>query len=565
MRNQIPNTVDIIKTYRWRSIFFVYFKKILVFILVPLLVISLLAGFYVKKTFEYNYRTNFNEAFYKTFNSANDMFIEADKCFDILYTPDLFVYMQSTISGKADDSMRSTRKIQEYASTFLQASKYVSNISAYRFTDNYIVSTLNGGFVDNFHNTDWLSIYYETNQENFLYFHKSNAPGVPDTLSFIRSVRSGDRILGFLIFDINQYVLKNMLTFSHNENVVSVLAEGDGTILYSEDISLIGKNTEILTKYPNYREEGNENCTFVTFTRTEINNLAGSSVMPLMLGAVILSLILSAVIALFIAFQFYKSIFSLYTSFATADIYSDKANDEISQIVSSVMKVVDKNEQFEKELNEKVISLRKSQSIALQTQLNPHFLFNTLSMINLMVISITKGDNDVSRVITLLSELLREALKTQEYIVPLETELAYVEKFIEIEKIKHKNSFNVEFDIDPATTDLKVVKFMLQPIVENAFEHGINGSKEKNKFIKISTYKTEGNLIISVKNNGEGISEQKLQKIKERLKTDIIPEDRHIGMFNVNSRIKIVFGTRYGVDINCDGNITEVTLSLPNN
>ena len=104
---------------------------------------------------------------------------------------------------------------------------------------------------------------------------------------------------------------------------------------------------------------------------------------------------------------------------------------------------------------------------------------------------------------------------------------------------------------------------MLQPIVENAFEHGTHRVKSKEKYVIIRTYTESGKLIVSVKNNGEEIPAAKLAALQQRLKTDIIPEEKHIGMFNVNSRIKIVFGPQYGCEINCQNSETEVKLILP--
>jgi sensor histidine kinase YesM len=425
------------------------------------------------------------------------------------------------------------------------------------------MSTFGSDYLDSYYNTRWFDLHEQTDKNSIIYYNTAGNNTVSDALIVAIAVHSGDEIVGFIIFDINDYILKNMLTFTHNTDTVSVLADTEGNILYSTNAELTGKSISDIEKKSGFRSEAAASYIFATFSINGAGTMPNSSIMSIVFGAILLSFTLAAVIALYFAFQFYKSIFSLYTAFATADVYSKKANNEISQIISSVMKVVEQNEKFEKELNEKVISLRKSQSIALQTQLNPHFLFNTLSMINLMAINITKTDNDVSRVIMLLSELLRESLNTQEYMVSLKTELEYVEKFIEIEKIKHNNNFTVTYDISDETKECKVIKFMLQPIVENAFEHGTHRVKGREKYVVIRTYTESGKLIVSVKNNGEEIPASKLAQLQKRLKTDIIPEDKHIGMFNVNSRIKIVFGPQYGCEINCKNAETEVKLILP--
>ena len=563
MKNQILNVFDIIKTYRWRSIFFVYFKKILSFILISLIIISLLASFYIKKNFEYNYQINFNEAFYKTYNQLGSMFEEIETYYDLINNQDLMVFLDSLSSGRVDRDFKSKKNLLSLMSTSLQTANYISNISVYRFTDNYILSPLGGGYLGSYYNTRWLDLHEHTGKNNIIYYNVTGNNSISDTLTISTAVYSGDEIIGFIIFEINDYILKNTLTFTHNKDIVSILADTQGNILYSTDRKLHGRALSDVEKKPGFRSENATSYIFATCSLSNAGAVPTTSIISILISAILLSLILSAVIALYFAFQFYQSIFSLYTTFATADVYSEKANNEISQIISSVMKVVEQNEQFEKELNEKVISLRKSQSIALQTQLNPHFLFNTLNMINLMAINLTKSDNDVSRVIMLLSELLRESLNTQEYLVPLKTEIEYVEKFIEIEKIKHRNNFTVNYDISEETKECKVIKFMLQPIVENAFEHGTHKVKSKEKYISISTYNESGNLIVSVKNNGEEIPVSKLTALKQRLKTDIIPEDKHIGMFNVNSRIKIVFGSQYGCEINSEKTETEVKLILP--
>ena len=223
-----------------------------------------------------------------------------------------------------------------------------------------------------------------------------------------------------------------------------------------------------------------------------------------------------------------------------------------------------KNTDIENELVQKISLIKRTQANALQLQLNPHFLFNTLNSISLEVISLTGGNNSASRMISLLSDLLVSALDTNEYFVSFSDEILYTEKYLRIETIKYKNCFDVVWDISPDVSDISVVKFVLQPIIENSIRHGIlKLNKLRRGILKLAAYIENDNLIIKIHDNGVGMTEDRLKEVRNNLSSNDLPNPQHIGLCNVNQRIKLHYGDNYGCSIDSDANGTIVTIVIP--
>ena len=172
-------------------------------------------------------------------------------------------------------------------------------------------------------------------------------------------------------------------------------------------------------------------------------------------------------------------------------------------------------------------------------------------------------ENPASKIIVLLSDLLQESLHISTYLIPISIEIENSKKYIEIEKIKSKSEFDLILDIDPALTNYMTVKFSLQPIIENSFKHGIKYLKDKDgAFIKIKIHEYNEEIIFEISNNGPAISPEELQRLQNRLKSNII-SDKHIGLCNTNKRINLIFGENYGCNIASSGDITTVIMNIP--
>lgn len=197
-------------------------------------------------------------------------------------------------------------------------------------------------------------------------------------------------------------------------------------------------------------------------------------------------------------------------------------------------------------------------------QINPHFLFNTLQVISLISMKLLKGDNEVSRSINLLADLLKNALNTDETIVSVRDEMIYAKKYIDIQNIRYGGKIIVEWDIPDEVLDAEVIKMTLQPLLENSIQHGISKLSGGGKII-VSTEIKNGNLIIIVADNGNKIDEDRLRKIKESLKNSKQITAKNIGLSNINQRIKLVFGEEYGCDINSCELGTCVKVVIPYN
>jgi len=248
------------------------------------------------------------------------------------------------------------------------------------------------------------------------------------------------------------------------------------------------------------------------------------------------------------------------------DKVESSSNNEIEQISREINSMLNKIEESNSEMIRKNKTLllsrvekKKAQIQALQSQINPHFLYNTLESIRMM--SLTEDRKDVARAIKVLAGLFRYSTKTGITEVSLEEELNHVKNYTELLKIRYEENVVIDYSVDERLLKIRTMKFILQPIVENAFQHGLN---KKKGLISIELKKSDDRVLFSVSDSGSGINRERLNELKEALENDSIDESSSIGMFNVNNRIKLQYGTEFGLAIESEpGAGTVVTVALP--
>ena len=245
---------------------------------------------------------------------------------------------------------------------------------------------------------------------------------------------------------------------------------------------------------------------------------------------------------------------------AVADMMFDVSNYIVKETVLKILEkeLSEKNIKF-MEATKAKIELEKeyktSQLKALQSQINPHFLFNVLNSISSL--AIVENAPKTQEVIYNLSTMLRYTLKKATKIVTLTEELDYVTSYLNLQKIRFEDRLNYDIDINSKYRDIKIPFMIAQTFVENAVVHGLE-TKEDGGYIKIYTKEDEEFVKIYVEDNGTGISKEKLKELKEDLKLRSDNNLDKIGINNVNKRMFHYYKDDY--QINIDSKIREGTL-----
>lgn len=246
--------------------------------------------------------------------------------------------------------------------------------------------------------------------------------------------------------------------------------------------------------------------------------------------------------------------------------------DEISQAFYDLQKMVAKIKDKDARMYEAKLNTQSLQNAqqriemnVLASQINPHFLYNTLETIRMKAFK--AGDRDVATAIKLLGKSMRYVLEnTGTSSTTLKNELDYIDTYLQIQKLRFENKVNYTFVIEEGlkTEEIDILPLLIQPIVENAIVHGLE-EVEDNGQIKIEVYTIDIEMLrIDISDNGSGMSQKTLNALREKINTSHLNPSRNIGIYNINQRIHLCYGLEYGITINSVmGEGTKVSLSLP--
>lgn len=236
---------------------------------------------------------------------------------------------------------------------------------------------------------------------------------------------------------------------------------------------------------------------------------------------------------------------------------SSNSQDEIGILIHSFERMINQIKNLIGEVYESKLALKEFEMKALQAQINPHFLYNSLSIINWKALKANVPE--ISKITLTLSTFYRTTLNRGKNLIRVEDEVKNVKAYLEIQEIMHDYNFKIIEDVDEDLNDYVMPNLILQPIVENAIGHGIDLKEDGEKILKLIGTQDEYNIYFIVEDNGVGIE-------PEKLATLLTYQAKGYGVKNVNDRIILLYGEQYALQVESEvGKGTRVKVTIPKN
>lgn len=457
----------------------------------------------------------------------------------------------------------------KYYDTAISTSMYLTGYEDYRifydgsnvYTDKLVKDT--AWYKETMENTTgvyWMTTHIPK-EENF---------GTP-VVSAVRILRRFDnnKYAGIVVLNIKEEHIRNILNNVTLGDTGSLfLIDNKGVVVSHKDKSKLMKNLKeedyikkvLASREGSFTQEIDGKDTLVVHetvpgigwkiigvvpTRELTSKVSVISRVLLVVGAcgLILALLLSVVIAYNISIPIRKLMLQMKKAeqgdFDFTAQY--QYNNEVGALYNSFENMISKINFLIEEGYKKDIDKKEAQLKALQAQINPHFLYNTLESVKWMAIKY--GAKDISTMVTNLASLLRISLNRGQDLLPIRDEIDQVKSYIAIQQVRYKNKFSVVYDIDEKVYEYQTIKLLLQPLVENAIVHGFEETEEAG-VIRIRG-RVRGNYIFfQVSDNGKGAD---LESINNVLEGKEPKSTKGYGIKNVNDRIKLFMGNQFGI------------------
>ncbi|MDR7079403.1 two-component system sensor histidine kinase YesM [Neobacillus niacini] len=468
---------------------------------------------------------------------------------------------------------------------------YVSN------HQNRFISSTTGGLMEfeEFYDTSWYDSYN--------IHHLNNSPAVwlerrsykkygidnfnTNILSFFQTVDIMGKGDGVIVLNIYADYLQEQLNQSNTiKGQKNLIVDKNGKVIISgpsfseNDQNIIGVQISDIIKnvdkyfggsYLGYTISKSEEAHFSFYSFTPHSSLYA---LPIKLGiyifiASLISLLVTILLSLYLTKKNTKSIYDIIRLLNDAEFGNHLQprigkGDLFTHIIEKILVNFLEKKYLKTQLNEKKVKSAFMELSALQAQLNPHFLLNTLETIKWKAVAKTgKIDNPISEMIEHLGDILKSALDYDRKYIPFIDEIKHAKSYIAIQKIRYKDKFDVIWDVQTNHLDSQILKLLLQPIIENSLEHGLRTIKNKMGLIKIKVREKPNQLIISVSDNGTGFETDRVRELREKL-LETTFQSEHIGLINTGKRLRLSYGEDNCIQIYSKSHWgTMVKMTLP--
>lgn len=378
------------------------------------------------------------------------------------------------------------------------------------------------------------------------------------------------KVTGIFMLKCNVYQLLNHFNFQEEGDF---FITDDKQVLLSNRSELIGTEKTVLEQYgSNYIRESvvpeySSGLTLTIFLDESRIQTSQSMFRGTMLLFIVALFCVTLALAFWISNKLYTPFREILALLQENGEFSEEnafgSRDELEYIIGAINQKRYFDEDAGQEMAKRLELLKKAQSVALQAQINPHFINNTLETISFMAIAQLGRENEVSRMVKALANMLRSTLGSVEALVPVSEEIRHCEQYLSIQNIRYQGKFQTFWDVDPEVQSCHIIRITLQPIVENAIYHGIKHLSKPGR-LDISIRKEGEFLRICVRDNGLGMTEEKVKEVTQQMQEDMFQQSRHIGLANVYQRLKLFYGEDCSITV-CStlGEGTEITLTAP--
>lgn len=487
------------------------------------------------------------------------------------------VFGYATVSNATKE--KEAERLYSCIKTFQKSFDYIESAYIYLEDQEYVITDSAIVQLGELKDVGWLEDYNQLDNERFYMLSSrlqhNNYPYLLTVYYPVYRVAGVRR--GAVVVNIDMDKLRETLGFDYRDLRNVYMVNSDGKILFTNNTKAL-KNSELIRdqlvdmwsdqkrEYPWFMigDDGDDEFAVVAvkssygnwyyWMEVSVEYYGGrfDDVRHFMLWSAVVSILVGLFVSILLALKSYKPVryaVGLLESDETVveEILHNETNqNEFRRIFELTHQIPKAGAGNELKSNEWLERLGRAQMHVLQSQITPHFLYNTLESIRWMAVEWTGDQNEVSKSVYSLSQLLRKSLNQTSYFVSLGEEVEHAKLYLQVMEIQDPGKLQITWDVPEELYSCKVVRFTLQPILENAIKHGFRHRRFRGR-LEVKAEVVADTLMIRIMDDGCGMTREECIKVNQRLASEYDIVNERVGVQNVNQRIKIMFGEEYGV------------------
>ncbi len=498
-----------------------------------------------------------------------------------------YLRIMEDAEASSQEMIQYTREVDQYLFQLCSYKSYLNGMAVYDLQghERSFGIIMNGQEILQ---QEWLTEFLEGEEDSIILPVHSSLPEDKNydelVFSVVRKVKRGKAITGLVMADAHYQMLTDFYSFQDVSGYqIVIMDEDQEDILFPKNAEALEEKVEALRQLPDGQEgyyveniDGTQYLlvdTQMPLTNWKITGFLEyrdlmadfyKTLTRVLIGTLVIAALVCGATTLVVVYATRK-LTGLTKAVQDVDMerleltFSLNGKDEVGLLYRQILKLLERIRLLISQMKQIEEEKREMEIFALQEQINPHFLYNTLNIISML--AAFRGMKNIQDVTGALSDMMHLTLDPAKYIT-VDEEIHYVESYLEIMEYKYSGKFTTEIDVEEGTRDIVIPKMILQPIVENSLQHGIASLTRPGK-IEI-TVKQEGQgVCFIVRDNGKGMDEV-IREILNEIPVTHEKREKHIGVRNVRDRLYLLYGKDCHFRIDSEEDVfTEVTIVIP--